>query len=388
MRGAVSRLSTDRLLEQACASAGLDDFGDLPFLDALQAQLWSLEHESGQPPERLDGLCEGIVRLLVKRLGLVADRKRFPEIAQQRVEAPLIVLGLPRTGSTHLHALLASRPGARAPLQWEMTLPSPPPEAATFDRDPRIAQVQDQLDSRPNARQIKAIHPYGALRPEQCIGLIDWSFVNSTVLALNRMPGYFEWFLGADHRPAYEHHRRTLQHLQWRNPGEWVLKWPKHVFSLDALLATYPDARIVWTHRDPATAVASVASYVGLLRASSSPTYEAVRFGSEWSALEEIGILRAMAARERAADGRRFYDVHYNDLMADPVATVTGIYEHFGVPVTDETIRRVADFQRDNPQNKHGAHSYSAEQFGLDRDRLRSRFAAYIERFGVEPDRP
>jgi hypothetical protein len=383
----MTKLSSERLLDQAATSTGLADYGDLPFREGLDAQLWALEHESGHPADRLEALSQGLLGLLVKRLRLVEDRKRHPEIADEQVTAPLVVLGLPRTGSTHLHALLATRPGARAPLQWEMSEPSPPPEATTVETDPRIAQVQAALDARPNAEELQAIHPFGATRAEQCIGLIDWSFTNSAAMAPHRIPSYYEWFLGADHLPAYEHHRRTLQHLQWRNPGQWVLKWPKHVFSLDALLATYPDARIVWTHRDAATSVNSVVSFVGTIRRMSSPLFDPARFGAEWVALEEMGLLRAMAARERIADESRFYDLHYNDLVADPLGAVTGIYEHFGMAVDDETRRRVINFQQDNPQGKHGKHRYTPEQFGLDRAVLSRRFAPYAERFGVEPDR-
>jgi hypothetical protein len=382
------RLSVDKLLEQAQVQAGLSDWGDLPFTEALAAYLWSLEHESGHPPERVEAMSAGQVNTLVKRLRLVDDRKQHPGIADEQIVAPLVIIGLPRTGSTHLHALLATRPGSRAPLQWEMNMPSPPPEAATFETDPRIDQVQAALDSRPNRSEMQAIHPFGARRPEQCIGLIDWSFVNSTACAGNWLPTYFDWFLDADHRPAYEHHRRMLQQLQWKVPGEWVLKWPKHVFALDALLDTYPDARIVWTHRDPGKVLPSVCDFVGTIRRGSSPKWDAARFGREWTALEEIGLLRAMAVREQVNDESRFYDLHYNDLVADPVEAVSGIYEYFGMPVDDETRTRVAEFQDDNPQDKHGRHSYTPDQYGLDAEQLRRRFAPYIERFGVAPDRP
>ena len=160
-----------------------------------------------------------------------------------------------------------------------MRLPSPPPEAASSATDPRIAEVQRAIDARAGAARLQAIHPYGARRPEQCLGLIDWGFVNQTYLAYQRIPTYYEWYLNADQRPVYEHHKRFLQHLQFRNPGDWVLKWPKHLFGLDALLEVYPDARIVWTHRDPGTVIPSSVSFVGTLRAMNSPVFdpEAVR---------------------------------------------------------------------------------------------------------------
>ncbi|MET0628867.1 MAG: sulfotransferase [Acidimicrobiia bacterium] len=381
-------VDADRLLEQATTATGLDDWGDLPFREPLEAYLWSLAHESGQPPERLELLAGGTVATLVKRLRLVDDRKQHPEIAAERIVAPIVIVGLPRTGSTHLHAVMATRPGARAPLQWEMNEPSPPPDAATFACDPRIARVQGALDARPNADELQRAHPFGATRPEQCIGLIDWSFVNSAALAAHSLPSYFDWFLDADQRIAYEHHRRMLQHLQWRVPGEWVLKWPKHVFALDALLATYPDARIVWTHRDPGTVLPSVCNFVGAVRRSVSPGYDPVRFAKEWTALEEIGLWRAMNVRACMDDEARFFDVQYNDLTADPVGTVCDVYEYFGVAVDDSARRAFAEFQDENPKDKFGPHTYTAEQYGLDSERMRDRFRPYIERFGVEPDRP
>jgi Sulfotransferase family len=388
MTAGTGKLGSEWFLARAAEQEGLSDFGDLPFAEGIDVLLWSLQHESGIPAEQLAEAARKLVLpALVKRLRLVDDRKRYPEIAAQQVTAPIVITGLPRTGSTHLQALLATRPGARSPLEWEMRLPSPPPEAATFGTDPRIAEVQEAIDARSHAPQLQAIHPYGAQRPEQCLGLIDWSFINQTMLAYQRVPSYYEWYLNADQRLVYEHHRRMLQHLQARNPGDWVLKWPKHVFGLDALLEVYPDARIVWTHRDPGKVVPSSASFVGTLRSMTSPVFDPLRFGPEWVALEEMGLHRGLAARERLGDDR-FLDVHYNDLIADPVAEVTRIYEHFGVPVDDETVRRVRDFQDVNPAGKHGQHSYSPEQFGLDAERIRRRFASYTDRFGIQPDRP
>lgn len=381
-------LDTDWFLERAAAQAGLGDFGDLPFREGIDVLLWALEHESGNPPERLAQVAANlVVPALVKRLRLVDDRKRYPEIAAQQVRAPIVITGLPRTGSTHLQALLATRPGARSPREWEMRLPSPPPRQDTFAADPRIAQVQAAIDARANASVLQAIHPYGARRPEQCLGLVDWGFVNQTYLAYQRVPSYYEWYLGADQRLVYRHHQRFLQHLQAFAPGEWVLKWPKHLFGLDALLEVYPDARIVWTHRDPGTVIPSSVSFVGTLRGMNSPVFDPRRFGAEWTALEEMGLHRGLAVRDRVGE-ERFLDVHYNDLIADPVAEVTRIYRHFGIPVDEETVRRVRDFQDENPQGKHGAHQYTPEQFGLDPGRTRRRFAAYTERFGIKPDQP
>jgi hypothetical protein len=202
-------VNTDQLLELSSERSGLTDFGELPFREGIEVLLWSLQHESGNPPERLAQIAENLVLpALVKRLRLVEDRRLHPEIAAQQVKAPIVITGLPRTGSTHLQALLATRPGARSPLEWEMRLPSPPPETAGSATDPRIAEVQRAIDTRAGAARLQAIHPYGARRPEQCLGLIDWGFVNQTYLAYQRIPTYYEWYLNADQRLVYEHHKR------------------------------------------------------------------------------------------------------------------------------------------------------------------------------------
>ncbi len=388
MATVTGRLDTDYFLEQAARESGLSDYGDLPFRAGIDSLLWALEHESGVAADQLEAVATKlVVPALIKRLGLVDDRKRDPDIARQQIIAPIVIVGLPRTGSTHLQALLATRPGARSPLEWEMRRPSPPPRTETFGTDPRIAQAQAAIDARAHASQLQAIHPYGAQRPEQCLGLIDWGFINQTFLAYQRIPSYYEWFLNADPRLVYQHHYRMLQHLQAHHPGEWVLKWPKHVFGLDGLLDVYPDARIIWTHRDPAKVIPSCTSFVGTLRSINSPVFDPERFGAEWAALEEMGLRRGLAVRDRVGEDR-FLDVHYNDLITDPVAEVTRIYAHLGLPVDDETIRRVRDFQEDNPQGKHGQHSYTAQQFGLDAELIGRRFAGYTERFGIQPDRP
>jgi hypothetical protein len=181
-------------------------------------------------------------------------------------------------------------------------------------------------------------------------GLIDWASPTRPTWPTTGSLHY-EWYQ-RDQRVVYEHHKRFLQHLQFRNPGEWVLKWPKHLFGLDALLETYPDARIVWTHRDPARVVPSAVSFVGTLRAMNSPVFDPRRFGAEWSALEEMGLHRGLEVRDRVGD-ERFLDVQYNDLITDPVAAVTRVYQHFGLPADDETIRRLGDSQEENPQAKH-----------------------------------
>ena len=355
-----SGLDSERLLTAAAEQTGLSDFGDLPFREAIDAMLWALAHESGHLPERVASVAESLLLpALVKRLRLVDDRKRYPEIAAQEVRRRSSSPACPAPARPTCRRCW--RPGRAPAPRWNGRCGSrhPPPQAATFATDPRIAEVQRAIDARANAARLQAIHPYGAQRPEQCLGLIDWGFVNQTYLAYQRIPSYYECYLDADQRVIYEHHRRMLQHLQARNPGEWVLKWPKHLFGLDALLEVYPDARIVWTHRDPAKVIPSSVSFVGTLRSMNSPLFDPRRFGAEWTALEEMGLQRGLSVRDRVGEDR-FLDVHYNDLTADPVGH--GDPHLPALCASRSTTRPSAgcgDFTDENPQGKHGAHQYT-----------------------------
>lgn len=378
------QLAVPVLLTAASQAAELDDFGDERFLEPLTVLVDALEREAQLDEQRRAAARGELTNLLIKRLRLVEDRKRYPAIADEVVRAPIIVVGAPRTGSTHLHALLGQDPANRVPLFWEQNLPSPPPERETYDTDPRIAQVQQAVDRIP-AEMLKR-HPIAPTRPEQCNLLMDWSFINFAHLAPYSIPTYRNWLFDADLRPGYEAHRKMLQHLQFRAPGRWVLKYPKHLLSLDTLLDTYPDVRLVWTHRDPAVFVPSAASLTGYLR-SPTPGYEPKRFGQEWALLEEVIMRRGVSVRDRFPDSQRDYDVHYHDLMADPIDTISGIYAHFGFEFTDDARSAVRGWLERHPQGEHGKHSYTAADFGLDKDRLRRRFAFYSERFGIDPEK-
>ena len=374
-------LNRDELVAAAMAQTGLDDLGDVPFHEALDVLTGSLNREAKLEGARVDEARGTLVSLLAKRLALVDDRKRFPEIAEQQVVAPVFIIGLPRTGSTLLHGLMGRVAGVRVPMFWEMVMPSPPPDATTRDTDPRIAQVQAIADRVPEELQQR--HPIAANRPEQCNLLNDWSFIHQALLASYEVPTYRDWLLNTDYAPAFMAHRHTLQHLQSRHPGQWVLKYPKHMIALEALLAEYPDARFVWTHRDPATVLPSVCSLTGYMR-SPTPGYDPKRFGLEWALLEEIVLRRGLDVRDTLADAdTRIHDLHYDDLMRDPVAAVGGICDRFGIAYDDASSASVAQYIADHPRTKHGEHRYAAEDFGLTRAGLHRRFGFYIERFGV-----
>ena len=369
----------DELLEQASARTDLDDFGDVPFAAALDAVVDSLNRDAHVEGVVAQGAAEMLTGALAKRLRLVADRARYPEISKEAIAAPVFIVGQPRSGSTHLHALLAVVEGFRAPQMWEMSAPSPPPEQDTYTTDPRIAAVQSMIDQMPTEMMVR--HPMGATRPEQCNLMMDWTFINQAWMASFDIHSYREWFLDADYAPAYEAHFRTLQQLQWRKPGRWVLKYPKHLLSLDALLARYPDAVLLWTHRDPAAVLPSAVSLTGFMRQQNTPDYDPVRFAREWVVIEELALHRGLATRDRDGVPGRHVDVDYRTLMDDPIGTVADLCRQVGMDFDDPSRRAVQQWLDDHPQDQHGVHRYAPSDFGLDADHLRERFAFYTRRF-------
>jgi len=372
-------LVRDQLLDDACSLTDLDDFGEVPFVEALDAMVDAMNHDPHVvDPVRVSvaGMLTGLV---AKRLRLVEDRKRYPAIAEETVTAPIFIVGQPRSGSTHLHALLGCVDGVRAPANWEMSSPTPPPDQATYRSDPRIAEMQAGIDKMPP--EILMRHPMSATRPEQCNGLFDWAFINQAWTASYDIPSYRDWFYAADYAPMYQAHHRTLQHLQWRVPGRWVLKCPKHLLSLDALLAEYPDAVFVWTHRDPVKVVPSVISLTGFMRSLNTPAYDPVRFGREWVTGEELALFRGLATRDRDDQPERHVDVDYPSLMRDPLESVAAICERVGLPFGDTSRAAVQQWLDENPRNQHGVHRYTAAEFGLDEDEVRARFSFYSRRF-------
>jgi len=269
---------------------------------------------------------------------------------------------------------------------WEVMYPSPPPARAAYERDPRIERATRQLRWIDwLAPDFRSIHPLGAQLPLECIAIMSASFRASRFQTTYNVPGYEAWLNGQDMRPAYAFHRRFLQHLQWRAPGaRWVLKAPSHVFSFDALLDTYPDARIVQTHRDPVTAVASVASLSSVLHRAFSRRREPAKFGHEVRARWTEGLERSVDLRRtgRVAP-ERLVDLHYHELVKDPMEAVRRIYSQFGMTLTRAAATRMRAYLAENPQEKHGRHEYALDTFGLDAQDLARRFKAYSDYFGV-----
>ena len=376
-------LGAEELVARAQEHAKLDAWGEPPFRDALDILCRSFVAESGATPEQTAIFEAQLLALLVKRLRFYADRATHPEIAAQPIETPLFVIGFPRSGTTILHALLASDPRARSPLSWELAEPSPPPRSDTFTSDPRIARQQAAIEKLPAT--FRAMHAMGATLPDECNAIMQLAFRSLNFAASRPLPSYQGWLLETDMAPAFSVHRHMLQHLQAFAPRDnWVLKAPPHLFHLDALFAAYPDARIVFTHRDPASIMASNASLISFLHEMTGNAVDKKKLGSDETAKWKLGMDRTMRFRDahpQLAD--RFVDVQYADLIRDPLALVEVVYDHFGFATDADAISAMKGFIAANRQGKHGAHHYTAEEFGLSRAGLHESFADYIERYSV-----
>jgi hypothetical protein len=384
------RLDAAALLARARRSTGLGDFGDDAFRAPLQRLVASLEDEARLTPLGRVIARSDLLRLLENRLRVHELRKRHPEIDAGAVERPLFILGLPRTGTSILHELMAQDPANRVPMTWEVMHPFPPPEAASFESDPRIAQVDRHFSGVDRVLpDFKSMHPMAAQLPQECVAITQHEFASMIWHTSNRVPGYQEWLDGADLHWVYASHRRWLQYLQWKAPASrWVLKSPGHLWALDALLSVYPDARIVQTHRDPLKVVASLVSLVCTLRSMAMDEVDPQEIGSDWTQRLARGLARTMRVRDRGAlPASQVFDMAFGEFMADEIAMVRRIYEHFGMPYTPEAESRMRSFLAANRVDKHGRHSYGLALGGLEAATERKRYAEYQERYAI-PSEP
>jgi hypothetical protein len=382
LNGKVSRrISPEELIETAERRAKLDDFGDGNFREPLGRLLESCWRDARLNVIGNIALRSDILRILRNRLLLQRDRSLHPEIAQHRIRAPLFVVGLPRTGTTFLHTLLAADPANRAPLTWEVMEPSPPTNAEKQRRIRRVSQNLACLEWM--APNFQKLHPVGAELPQECVSLMSPSFLSDQFDTMYNVPGYREWFLQQDLRPAYEFHRRFLQHLQERENGRhWILKAPTHMFALPTLVATYPDALFLQTHRAPLEAVTSVSSLITILRRVFSDAVDPVEIGKEAIRYWSKTLTKFIYDRDRLG-GERIFDLSYVELRRDPIDAVRRVYNHFGWLLSLRAENRIREILTKQPRDLQGFHRYEAAQFGLRPEHEQEFFADYCERFLV-----
>lgn len=387
------KLDADRLLAEAAAATGLADWGgDTYFEEAFRklfsAMLYSVVNEARLHQHGLLGAELRLRAMAEARLQFIDDRKRWPEIAAEAIVKPIFILGLPRAGSTFLHSLMGQDPANRSPQTWEMMLPSPPPQWNGYESDPRIARAQSILRAMGLERpEVTVLHPFGARQPEECHLLMELMALGDNLPGLWRMPAFHKVRAVIDLRLGYRLHRMALQNLQYRCRSErWVLKNPGHVFNLGHLLAVYPDARIIQTHRDPAKVIPSVTALLLAMRqANSNEVFAADKIALGNLRAFAAGLEKAIEFRRRPGMEEHFHDVDFRRLIADPMATVREIYRRFDQPLGADAEARMRSWLASN--DRHQAKSkFTLAQYGLDEAGVYRQFAAYMNHYGIRPE--
>ncbi|HEX2940510.1 MAG TPA: sulfotransferase [Rhodopila sp.] len=377
-------IEPDSLIGIARRQTGLTDFGDSSFVGPLARLLHALSTESqlsvvGRSATRWD-----VIRFLSNLLLIQDSFTRLPGIAAEQIRQPIFITGLPRSGTTFLHRLMLTDPANRAPAVWETIFPSP--TAGT--REQRIARVDKQLKAFSwLAPEFPSLHPMNATSPQECSEITAHVFRSLRFDTTYHIPSYRAW-LDADvahHLPAYRFHKRFLQFLQHHDGKEsrWVLKCPEHLFALPVIRAVYPDARLVFVHRDPLKVLLSQAQLTEVLRRPFTRHVDALSLGPLETRRWLSGAQRMIDAGESAGFSESICHVHHMDLISDPVSTVEGVYRHFSLPFESTTAAAIESFVAAKPKGGYGEHHYTFESHSLDEARERAQFRPYMVHFGI-----
>jgi hypothetical protein len=378
----------DELVAEACGQTGLDDFGSDSFRDGLAIYCNSLGSEAQLNDIGSMAVPGVVVTNLVNRLHVVDWARQHPEVAAERIDAPLIVIGMFRAGTTLLSYLLDRDRGNRPLLLWESSDSVPPASPADHRAGPRVDAARehgamlDQLNPR-----MRVVHHEDADGPTECIAVMSQDFKSLSWEAIANVPSYGKWLMQTDQRSAYEYHRLVLQVLQSGGVrGRWTLKSPHHAIALEALTAVYPDARLVLLHRDPVVLCASVCSLIRTLSGTFSDGDHERYIADHWPAMLEESIRRIDAFRTSHPE-HPIVDVQYADLVREPLATVRALYSSLGNELDDRATAAMTDYVDANPKGKFGAHGYDLAEFGLNAGELTDRFADYVARYDIPTER-
>ncbi len=386
--GSEVSLDADMIIHEAVTRTGLDDFGDLFYKKGLNTLISSFKDDVWYKlkDDVRSSIGRSLAHLLEIRLRVIDDRKKYPEIQSQVIEKPVFFIGMGRTGSTMIHTLMSQDPANVAPQLWETMMPSPPPRFGMGEeRKSMVSQMMNWYLTR--MPDILSFHPYfieeNYMGLAECGSIGEMSFASYLPYGYLGTIGHFKWFSEADNTAAIAFHKMFLQHLQWGREGRtWICKAVEHGIFLDALLKIYPDATFVWTHRDPLTQAASLASSNRFVRqALLNDPGDAYQFGQGALLAMKLAAEKGMTAR-RATSNRQFIDIYYPDLVTNPLDTVRKIYDITQRPLTAEAELKMATWLRNNSSDKGGGHSYTAEEFGLTQKVIETELKYYLDWFG------
>jgi hypothetical protein len=371
--------TVEDLHASATRVTGLSDFGADDYRDGLAVLLKSYASDADLTPLGRRVKRSFLRGALVARLLSEAAWASWPSSASAVIDRPIFVTGLPRTGTTALHRLLAADPAHQGLEMWLTQAPGPRPPRDSWDANPVFRAIKDGFD-RHHAEhpEFMGVHYIAADQVEECWQLLRQSMRSVSFECLAHVPAYSSWLAGQDWTGAYRRHRRNLQLIGLNDAGRrWVLKNPSHLFALDALFAVYPDALVVQTHREPRTAIASVCSLAAQATAGWSDTFRGEVIGADQLELWARGLETFSAERGRH-DPARFLDVGYEEFASDPFGTVESIYARFGLPLSGPAADAMRALVADQDAgDSRPAHKYTLADFGLTADQVAERFASH-----------
>ena len=397
----------DDLVASAMAVDGLCDFGDDSYRQPLEKLLWSLQHEANLNVTGRTVLRQRVVDILATRLRVQHYLQRFPQILDEQIAAPLVIVGLPRTGTTMLHRTIAADHRMYAPLWYEVRYPCPAMDwDFTRAGDQRIsaakAEMQALVEGNPD---LLAIHPMDAMRPDEDIMLLEQSFYSFNTQAFANIPSFDAWIQAQDHTPGYEYFRCLLQFLQWqkKRSGQsglrWTLKAPHHLHYMDLVFKVFPDAKVVQSHRDPLETIPSLASLIAGMWMIYSDSADPGEVGRQWASKFANGMAHTMAVRQEmardsgdsdragvvtsAADStaNRFLDLWFTDTVTQPLIEIQKVYDFLGMELTEEARAEMGQWQEFNRRELRPSHEYTLAQFGFTEQGLKYQFREYREKF-------
>lgn len=386
-------LDPKKLMNEASAASGLSDYGDTYFVAPMTRLLDRAARELNFNPAGLAGYKQDVVRCLVNRLRTQEDIRRHPEILEEDLSDPLIIIGLPRSGTTKLQRMMAAAPEVQKLFMWRMVNPAPFPDAVQGRPDPRIAATLDRLTAGDN-EAVQAAHAMAASLVDEEFVLFDFNLDPSVTGWDGRLPLFHHqnWAATGKEREAdlksYRYVRTLLQYLQWQDGGKlgrpWIMKAIIHLPHMDALLECFPKATIVHCHRDPRNAIPSVAKLMCELW-SVKAKIDRKLLGREFLEWGSLAVSRYLEARKRLQLDDQILDVKYERIRDEAMPIIREIYQRAGWEMTDEAEHSMLQWERDNEQGKHGKHDYSLQEFGLSEAMIDQAFEEYIDRFIDRP---
>ena len=377
------KINANEILDQAKSETGLSDLGEPLFFEGLNRLIDSINNEANLNEIGIQAQPIRIQGLLTNRLRFEEDLKKFPEILDQEIIAPIVIVGLPRTGSTMTHRLLASDPNHTAMLWWEGRYPALLPGEKRGDIETRMelgkAEVDAVVAASPEALDI---HPWDYKGADEEILLLEHNFLSTVPESFMALPSYSEWIEDQDHTLAYEDLKKFIQYLQWQNPGRekkrWVLKSPHHLGFIDKMISVFPDAKIIQTHRDPIKTVPSFCSMCANLFEPLTTNFDKVFIGKHWSNKLTRALNHCMNISEQHPNN--FLDLEFLNMIKDPIDEMKKIYEFIGEPFGEKTEVAMEAWREEN-KHEMGAHKYSLEEYDLTESQINDNFAKYQQKY-------